>query len=98
MLPRDHHDGRRADDAEALAYGDEHDFRRRFSGVLLSMYRALHAAASVGPPVPNVGQLDRPQHGLDKPDSAVGEVVNEVGSSGPEVGDEDGDEAGGLAL
>jgi hypothetical protein len=42
------------------------------------------------PPVPNVGQLDRPQHGLDKPDSAVGEVVNEVGCFGPEVGDEDG--------
>ncbi len=42
--------------------------------------------------MPNVGQLDRPQHGLDEPDSAVGEVVNEVGCFGPEVGDEDGDE------
>ena len=63
------------------------------------------------PPVPNVGQLDCPQHGLDKPGLAVGEVVNDVGCFGPEVGDEDGDErelavrgnvlfhqAGGLAL
>ena len=42
------------------------------------MYRALHAGASVGPRVPNVGQLDRPQHGLDEPDSAVGEVVTRL--------------------